>query len=945
MAISRSRPQCFGMLMAALALTAGTLVPLGYAAGIGTIDEPTVATEPGTLAFEERVLGNGLRVVTLEDHSCPVVSVQVWYHVGSKDENPERQGFAHMFEHMMFRGTDRLGPTSHFDLLRKVGGNANAYTAFDQTVYHQTLPSNQLELALYLEAERMSFLKIDQESFDTERKVVEEERRLGTNQPYGTALEQALPVLFGEHPYRWSPIGQIPHLRAATVGELRAFWNRFYVPNNAVLVIAGDITHANAQQLASDYFGWIPRGEEPARVTYREPLPTAPKNIIIREENAPAPVLGIAYRTVPMGHPDEWALQMLATIVGGGESSRLYKTLVTEQKSAVFAAGGALMLEDDGLVAFGAVMAPFGANPKKARAAIENEIALVRDELVTEEELTKAKNQMLKGIVAESLTVDSKATALGSAAALQGRTASVNERLDAIRAVTREDLQRVAREYMEPSEEISMQINRNLLGAIFSKMKKEDEAPITGEPETTAPIVGRPGVVRPESFPAEAPLAPLPDFDPTPVYAERALDNGLRILVVENHEVPFVSVQLGLHAGAWTETKPGTASMASGMLTKGTTTRSQNELASELETYGITLAGSGGMDNASVVADCLPEQLGRAMTLMADVVINPTFPEDEFDKARTQLITGLNISSNTPAYVADREFRKQMYGSHPYARSETGEVSDVNDLSREDLAAWWETFARPDMAVLIFAGDVTPDEAERLAAESLGAWRAEGDKPKVTLPEIPGQSATRIVLVDRPGAVQSEIRFGRVAFTRHDPRYATSRVASGYFGGAFNSRLNETIRVKKGLTYGARGGFSASRFAGEFQASTFTKTPSTAETVQTIFDELDRLRYEAPSDKELNDTKSYIMGSYVGARETPQAVASDLWLMESAGLGRDYFKGVIEGVSATTADDCTGLAQEMVDPAQMLIVVAGDAAQIKESLEKIAPVTVVKPKE
>jgi zinc protease len=904
---------------------------------------PARADEPGNLAYEERVLSNGLRVITLEDHSCPVISVQVWYHVGSKDENPERQGFAHMFEHMMFRGTDRLGPTSHFDLLRKVGGNANAYTAFDQTVYHQTLPSNQLELALYLEAERMSFLKIDQESFDTERKVVEEERRLGTNQPYGTALEQALPIIFGNHPYRWSPIGQIPHLRAATVGELRDFWNRYYVPNNATLVIAGDITHDNAQSLAERYFGWIPKGEEPPRITYKEPLPNAPRNAVIREENAPAPVLGVAYRAVPMGHKDSWALQMLATIVGGGESSRLYQKLVTEQKSAVFAGGGALALEDDGLIAFGAVMAPFGANPKKVRDSIEKELAAVRDQLVTEEELTKAKNQMLKGIVTESLTVDSKASALGSAAALEGRTANVNERLDAIRAVTREDLQRVAREYMTPEHQISMQINRNLLGAIFGKMKEEDDAEVTGQKETTPPIVGRPGVVRPDTFPAEPPLAPLPSFDPTPIFAERKLESGLRVLIVENHELPYVTVQLGFHAGAWTESKPGVASMTMGMLTKGTDTRTQSQIATELETYGISLGGGAGLDNANLVADCLPENLDRAMNLMADVVLNPTFPEDEFDKARTQLITGLNISSNTPAYVADREFRKRLYGSHPYARTETGEVSDVNALSRDDLASWWSTFARPDMAVIIFAGDITPERAEQLASSALGDWKAEGEKPKTTLPELPAPAETRIILVDRPGSVQSEIRVGRVGFTRHDPRYATSRVASGYFGGAFNSRINETIRVKKGLTYGARGGFSSSRFAGEFSASTFTKTPSTGETVQTIFDELDRLKYEPPSEKELNDTKSYILGSFVGARETPQAVAGDVWLMESMGLSRDYFKGMMTEVSATTAEQCTGLAQEMVDPSKLVVVVTGDASQIKESLEKIAPVEVVKP--
>ncbi|MEE8170611.1 MAG: pitrilysin family protein, partial [Phycisphaerae bacterium] len=208
--------------------------------------------------FREQTLDNGLRVVTLEDFSCPIVAVQVWYRVGSKNEDPQRQGFAHMFEHMMFRGTDRLGPKDHFEHVRRTGGNCNAYTSFDNTTYINELPANQLELVLWLEAERMAFLKIDQESFDTERKVVEEERRMGLNAPYGTVPERLLPEIFTKHPYRWTPIGKIPHLRAATIDELQAFWDTYYVPNNATLVIVGAVKHDEAQQLAEKYFGWIP---------------------------------------------------------------------------------------------------------------------------------------------------------------------------------------------------------------------------------------------------------------------------------------------------------------------------------------------------------------------------------------------------------------------------------------------------------------------------------------------------------------------------------------------------------------------------------------------------------------------------------------------------------------------------------------------------------------
>ena len=240
-----------------IALLAIALTPVAYASG-------SPKTEP--FPYKEIVLDNGLRVLSLEDPGSGVVAVQPWYHVGAKDEQVGRQGFAHMFEHMMFRGTDRLGPEDHFKHIRRTGGDCNAYTAFDQTVYIQELPANQLELALWLEAERMGFLRVDQTGYDTERKVVEEERRLGLNKPYGSVVEKLLAELFPGQTYGWSPIGNIAHLRAAAVGELRDFWQRYYVPNNATLVISGGIKHEDAQRLAKKYFGWMPREADPPRV-------------------------------------------------------------------------------------------------------------------------------------------------------------------------------------------------------------------------------------------------------------------------------------------------------------------------------------------------------------------------------------------------------------------------------------------------------------------------------------------------------------------------------------------------------------------------------------------------------------------------------------------------------------------------------------------------------
>lgn len=900
------------------------------------------ADETPLFDYRQITLDNGLKVITLEDPSCPVVNVQLWYHVGSKDEQAERQGFAHMFEHMMFRGTDLLGPTDHFDFVRRTGGSCNAYTSFDQTVYHETLPANQLELALWLESQRMALLKIDQDSYSTERKVVEEERRLGLNQPFGTVAEKLMAALYKDHPYRWTPIGRIPHLRAAEVQELRDFWQRYYVPNNATLVVAGDIKHAEVQQLARRHFGWIPRGEEPPRVEITDPMPNKARELKIDEDNAPAPIVGIVFRTAPLNDADTVPLELLSIILVGDDSSRLYRKMVAEEKLAVQTINVSNTLEQDGMFAAAAVLSPFGSNMAAARETLEAEVARLRTEEVTDHELEKAKNQMMKQTVVANLTVQGKASVLGRTAVLEGDAERANQMLETIKNTTTADLLRVAKEYFAPERALVISVDSNNAAGFSADKKKEEDAPITAKEEKVAPPPGRPGVSRPQGALVSPPIAPPLQADLKLDYVERTLSNGLKVYVVTNREQPFVSVQLGLLAGAWTESKPGTAAMTLGMLTKGTEGHTEAELADELGTYAISLEGDGGMDNSSVAATCLTEQLPRAVDLMAEVVLTPTFPQDEFEKHRGQVRADLAVAAGQPDYLAERELQRRLYGEHPYARTATGEVEDVDALAVSDLSQWWHEFARPDMAVLIFAGDVDADKAVALAEKAFADWKAEGPKPDVLLPAIPDASATHIYLIDRRAATQSQIRVGQLGITRDDPRYATGRVVSSYFGGAFNSRLNETIRVKKGLTYGARGGFSPSRLAGEFEISTFSKTESTAETVAAVFDELERLRKEAPDDDELKNTVSYMLGSFALGRETPQQVARDLWTIHANDLADDYFQQELESVSEATADGCLELAKNAVDPKRMVVVVVGKASELEDDLKKIAPVTVIK---
>ena len=914
----------------------------------------------GRLPFEEVVLDNGLRVITLEDKSAPIVAVQLWYHVGSKDEQPDRQGFAHMFEHMMFRGTDKLGPKDHFEYVRRTGGNCNAYTAFDQTVYVNELPSNQLEMLLWLESERMTALKIDEGGFNDERKVVEEERRMGLNQPYGDVLEKLLSELFEQHPYRWSPIGQIEHLRASTPDDIQKFWDTYYVPNNCTLVVAGDVPHAQARTLAQKCFGWIPRCPDPPRVTVQEPAQTEAHHVQLQPANGPVPIAALVFRTVPEGDPDSVPLDMLMQVLGGGESSRVYIDLVRRKEIAMAGLGAYVGLEQAGFAALAGVTKPplMGGDTGPVVDALWEQVDKVVTEGVTDDELAKVKKQARRGDVTGTMTCEEKASRLGQAAVLWGDAQKANERIRLIEAVTPADLQRVAKAYLtrervtevliEPS---MMSMLKGLASAASLGDKPEVDKSEDGE-ESEGGARAKAGGPKaaahpPTGYPQSAPVAP-PLATKIDIHGvERTLENGLKLVVVENHELPFVTSSLRLTAGSYTEdpAHPGTASMAASMVTRGTVARDAEALALELERNAISLGAGADHDAASVTVSSLTEDTERALRLLSEVVQAPRFDAKEFQTLRDQTATGMAVAEKTPSVIADRAFDKALWGDHPYARPAEGTSKDLAGLDPDLIRTWWEQWVRPDTAVLYVSGDITADEAERIAGRYLGTWEAEGAPTPVPLPAIEPPTETRITLVDRPGAIQSEVRAGHLGITRDNPLYPTGVVLSQVFGGAFGSRLNETLRIQKGLTYGARGGLSSSRFGGEFNASTFTKTPKTGETVRAVLDEIERMRDEPPSDKELGDAVAYMAGSFAGSLETPQAMAERLWTLHLNGLPPDWWNSYMRRITSTQVDDVQDAARELLHPDRLRIVVVGDAEAVKAELEEIAPVEVVSDKE
>lgn len=935
----------------ALAFVAATIAPIfaGPAETAAPSAAPVVVEDnTGAIKYRMTTLPNGFRIISVEDFSVPIAAVHVWYEVGSKDEDPNRQGFAHMFEHMMFRGTQVTGPKDHFEYIRSVGGDNNAYTAFDQTVYTQTLPSNQVEMAIWLESERMAFLKVTDEYFQVERKVVEEELRLRGEQPFGKVPEKLLAQMFTEHPYRWTPAGNIPNLRAASTSELQDFWEKYYVPNNATLVVVGAVKHAEVERLATKYFGWIPRYPDPPRVTIREPKQTKPRTITLKEDSVPVAVVAVGYFTVESGHQDEIALDMMWSILGGGESSRLYKKLVNETESAVIAAAGQFSLQQAGIGGAGAVLPPIGGDKEKVRKEIYAEIETLKKEGVTERELEKAKNSMLRNEVTQLRTVEAKAAAIGQAAVVEGNIANVNTKLDRIRAVTTDDIKRVANAYLREEGRNDVTIEPSIAGFVLGKMfkieaKNEEDAPVAPSPEGARFGEGKPGLLRPDLYGPKPPRKPLITKAPLPQARTTTLANGLKVVVVEDTEIPFVSFTLGIKNGSFTdpEDAPGTASAAASLITRGTESFTYEELAEELETNAISLGGGIGMDTGTVSASALKEKAPRALELLAEVVQRPTFPEDEFSKFIKQQKTGLAISDADPSNIADRQLRRALYGEHPYARTTTGELADQDKLTVTASRDWWNEWVRPDTTVLYIAGDVKRREILPLVEKHFGDWKAEGKAPSAEVPAIPQAVKTNITLVDKAGSTQAQIRAAHIGITRKDPNYFESRIINQVFGGSFGSRLNEAVRVQKGLTYGAFGGFGAQRFAGTFTMSTFSKTESAAAALQVLLDESRRLLKDPLTKEEIDLARNYLVGSFVGSRETPEDIVSDEWLVESEGLSKDYYKRYLRAISKATVPQVNKAARALVQPDKLSVVVVGDAEKMQDDLEKIAPTTLV----
>jgi len=890
------------------------------------------------LGFVKRTLANGMDVYTARDSSTSNVTVQVWYRVGSKDDPANRSGFAHLFEHLMFKATKDF-PDETFDRLTEdVGGNNNAFTSDDVTAYFETIPANHLERLIFAEASRLGSLVVNEDVFESERDVVKEEYRQGVlASPYGRLFSVFLPqTIYQEHPYRRTTIGSIEDLDAATIEDVRRFHATYYRPDNAILIVAGNFDETQLNGWIDQYMAPIQNPDRPLPVNdVKEPEPTGPREATFHAPNVPLPAVVMAWPTIPYVGDDRAALTVLDGILSTGESSRLYRSLVYDQQVAASIGSSADFSQQAGALYAFSILAG-GKTPDQGIAALTAEIARFRDAPVTDAELTEAKNELVADALRNRETIGDRATVLGFALINGNDAAYADREIASIQAVTAADVQRVANRYLTPERSITIRYLAADDANPTSQQKLNVDAPV--KVADLAPV-GQLFTLLPEAERAPMPEVTEAVSPTTPAVADFRLDNGLRVLVAPKSGLPLVSARLSFDAGSADDGpgKAGVASMTAALLTQGTTTRSAPEIATEIEALGASIGAGAGSDFTNVFANAPSDVFPQTVALMADLVRNPTFADEELERQRTQTLDGLKIALSTPGPVASQATTRVIYGDAAYGAPGGGTLTTIAALGRPDVAAFHGARYRPSGATLVFSGDITPAAARALAQQAFGDWQAPGEAAGPSSDPAGTLLAPRVVVIDQPGAGQAAVTVALRSIPRTDDAFFPLTVGNTLLGGSFTSRLNQEIRIKRGLSYGTRSSLGVRRDEGLFTASAQTRNDAAVEVADLILAEVRRLGSTRPTDSELTTRRAILTGAFGQSLETVDglgAVVAGLALYDIPMSDLATYAASVEAVDGAAMQAAFA---EHLPVEQASLVIVGDAAQFIEALRTKYP--------
>ena len=881
------------------------------------------------IPIESYTLPNGLKVVLHRDPSVPRVTVCMAYHVGSKNESAGRTGFAHFFEHMMFRGTKNV---PNYDIpLQETGAQSNAFTTEDMTVYYETVPSAYLERALYLEAERLAFLPtaLDQAKFDTEREVVKNERRQSVdNVPYGLSEEAILAHVFpAGHPYSWSVIGSMKDLGAATIPDLQRFFAEFYSPSNASLCLAGDFNPEVAKRVIGYYFNAIPAGPQIRPVAATTPALAQPASMDAVDKVS-QPRIFWAWPTVMDDHPDAPALHLLASVLTGGEASRFYRSLVEDARVVADVAASSDTKEVAGLFTLQATAAE-GKTRQQVEDALVAAMKGIADRPATPAELLRAQAKF------ERQTFDRLTSPLGRAAMLatdfvqKGRPDFYRADYARYARVTAADLARVAQQYLSRPH-FTLTISPAQPGQ--EKTEAKPTGPLPGQVDNTpvpARVIGagRDWTVLPGPEGSQAWIPPR--------YVKATLSNGIELWTVPWRTLPVVEVQMLTPIGSGDDPagKSGLARLTATLLDNGTKDKTNAELTEELDALGASLGTAASADNTSVGLTVLARNLKPALALMGQVLTAPRFDPKDFDLERNLQLDEIRKGPDSPRWIAQRAQQALLFGpDHPYGNPSQGYDETVKSITLDDVRAFQGRLAA-NRTKLIVVGDVEPDALVKMLEETLGGWKTTGPEVKPRPPIVPPAEPGVIYLVDKPGAVQSIINVARPWVDRKDPRYFATKVGNHVIGDDFLSRLNANLREKNGYTYGAGSNFGYRRTGSIWAVNTSVRADVTAEALGEILGELDGLIKDRPlTIEEITTARDAEARSFPESFDDPSSISSAIAAMAEYELPANYLDSYLLNLIGVTDAQVRETILDVTSPNARRILIVGDRAAIEPKL-------------
>ncbi|WDD99362.1 M16 family metallopeptidase [Thalassomonas actiniarum] len=908
--------------------------------GISFIEAVGAQAGKTLIPYQKYKLDNGLTLLLHQDNSDPLVHVDVTYHVGSAREEPGKSGFAHFFEHMMFQGSEHVGDEQHFKIVTEAGGTMNGTTNSDRTNYFQTIPANQLEKILWLEADRMGFLlnAVTREKFEVQRETVKNERgQRIDNRPYGRLYERVSQALYPpEHPYSWPVIGYMEDLNRVNVNDLKAFFLRWYGPNNATLTIGGDINPEQTLALVAKYFAAIPSGPE-VKMPEKPQITLDGDRYISMQDNVHLPLLYMTYPTVYVRHEDEAPLDLLSTILGGGKTSLLYKNLVKNQLAVQASVNHPC---SELACTFNLLALPHPASGKSL-ADIEK---IIRDTLlefeqrgVEDDDLIKAKAQMEAGFIFGLQSVAGKVSQLAANQTFTGDANYITRDIARYAGVGKADVLRVYRRYIKDKHAVIMSIvpqgkPEAIAAADNFFPVKRNFAPASDT--SAADLQLR--QVSDSLDRSKIPVSGANKAVPLPKMWQQSLANGINMLGSQSLETPTTSLLLKIPAGHYFERKEkaGTAAILARMLNESTLKRSAEDMSKALQKLGSSVAISAGNHYLRININTLTKNLDATLALVDEKIRQPAFKASDFNRVKNNAIEQVINNKKDPGYLASTAYRQLLYGDNIAAIGSSGNEASLGSLALQDIKTFYQEHLKPFNAQLIIVSDRS--KAQLMASlQYLENWQGKGAELALSLP-LPETKTGVIYLVHKDNAPQSAIRIGKRALKLDiTGEYYQSTLMNFPLGGAFNSRINLNLREDKGYTYGARSGFRGDKLSGSFTASAQVRGDVTDKSIIELVREIQTYARQGITADELAFMRNAINQKDALKYETPRAKLAFLAQILEHDLSPDFVRQREKIVSAITADDINALAKKHLKLKEMVMVVVGNSHKLKPELEAL----------